>query len=222
MSQEYVQPVYGRDGFNCPHCGAYAHQTWFYSAYANLQSGGQTQIPNLATSMCERPSCRRFALWHERQLIHPLVLTAPPPNPDMPDHIKALFEEARAVSLFSPRAAAALLRVAVEQLTEHLGERTGRLNDRIGRLVQRGLPRSVQQSLDAVRVIGNDAVHATNAIQLNDQPDTAAALFRLVNLIVDRLIREEAEANSVYALLSENQRADIDRRDNRQDQKATE
>ena len=28
MGNEYVYPKYSLDGFNCPHCHAYAHQCW--------------------------------------------------------------------------------------------------------------------------------------------------------------------------------------------------
>jgi len=53
-------------------------------------------------------------------MIHPRKLTAPIPHSDMPDDVKEIYEEARNISDISPRAAAALLRVALEKLTFHL------------------------------------------------------------------------------------------------------
>ncbi|MBQ7074264.1 hypothetical protein IJM86_04305 [bacterium] len=53
-------------------------------------------------------------------MIRPNVSPAPLPNEDMPSDVKEIYEEARQVSAFSPRAAAALLRVSLEKLTANL------------------------------------------------------------------------------------------------------
>jgi hypothetical protein len=66
--------------------------------------------------------------------------------------------------------------------------------------VKKGLLPSVQQALDVVRVIGNNAVHP-GQIDLRDDMQTAAVLFRLVNLITDQLITAPKEAAAIYGAL---------------------
>jgi len=53
--------------------------------------------------------------------------------------------------------------------------------------VSKGLDPLVQQALDIVRVIGNEAVHP-GVMDLKDDRETAATLFGLVNAIADQMI----------------------------------
>ena len=82
----------------------------------------------------------------------------------------------------------------------------------IKELVSKGLPSAVQKSLDAVRVIGNEAVHP-GQIDLRDDVETAQVLFKLVNLIAEKMITEPKEVESIYASLPESKRQQIERRD---------
>jgi hypothetical protein len=70
----------------------------------------------------------------------------------------------------------------------------------------------VQKALDTVRVIGNDAVHP-GTIDLRDDPATATALFKLVNIIVEKMISEPREIEDLYAGLPEAKREAIEQRD---------
>lgn len=130
----------------------------------------------------------------------------------MPEDIARDFEEARQVCNSSPRAAAALLRLCVQKICNHLLGKPGKIDDQIGELVKRGLPQRAQQALDSVRVIGNESVHP-GTMDLNDTPEIAQALFRLVNLIIQDCISAPKEAEAVYALLPEGKRQGIERRD---------
>ena len=131
----------------------------------------------------------------------------------MPDNVKTDFTEARNVLNASPRAAAALLRLALEKLIMvELGVRGKDLNDAIGTLVKEGLPDKAQKALDSVRVIGNEAVHP-GQIDLSDNVETATTLFRLLNWIVDGMITRPRKIDEIYESLPQSKKEAIERRD---------
>ena len=68
----------------------------------------------LSTSKCDH--CGKYSVWVEEELIYPRTLWMPEPAEDMPDKVKQIYNEAREIEQASPRAAAALLRVALEEL----------------------------------------------------------------------------------------------------------
>lgn len=76
------------------------------------------------------------------------------------------------------------------------------------------LPARVQQALDVVRVVGNNAVHP-GQIDFDDEDnaDVAAALFDLTNLIVDKMITEPRTVEELYARLPQGALEAIVRRD---------
>lgn len=108
--------------------------------------------------------------------------------------------EARAIEAQSPRAAAALLRLIIQKLCKHFGEPGKDINADIGRLVQKGLPKQLQEALDVVRVVGNEAVHP-GEVDLEDNPEIVYTLFRLVNLIVEKMITEPKQYSDLYQSL---------------------
>jgi hypothetical protein len=207
MPSEYVAPSFQSDGFHCPHCGVYAHQRW---GHAVGQGAGLGVIQEAMVSKCGR--CQQHAFWVNGQLVHPPVLVAPEPHDDLPDPALTAYREARSIARLSPRAAAALLRLAIQLLVPELGATSDNLNAAIGELVKTGLSPTIQQSLDAVRVIGNNAVHP-GQIDVNDDPEIALALFDLVNLIVQTMITDPRAAKALYDRLPPTVRNAIDQRD---------
>ena len=150
------------------------------------------------------------------RVVYPRVSQAPRAHADMPDEVAADYNEARDIAARSPRGACALLRLALQKLCIELGQPGKNLNDDIGALVRdRGLPARVQQALDALRVIPNNAVHP-GELDLRDDQETAQALFKTLNVIVEQLLTSEKETDALYAMLPERAREAIDRRDGKQ------
>jgi polyhydroxyalkanoate synthesis regulator phasin len=130
----------------------------------------------------------------------------------MPPECLKDYEEARRVLPESVRAAAALLRLAVQKLCKELGQKGENLNDDIGNLVKNGLDQRIQQALDIVRVTGNNAVHP-GEMNLEDSPEVVEELFKLVNMIVDEMITKPRELADLYKKLPEGAREAVAKRD---------
>jgi Domain of unknown function (DUF4145) len=159
----------------------------------------KTQVNNLWVSECF--SCRRLAVWVHERLLYPTSPTGGvEANEDMPPEIMRDFNEAREIAVASPRGAAALLRLCIQKLCVHFGEPGKDLNTDIGSLVKKGLDVRIQRALDVVRVIGNEAVHP-GSLDLKDDRDTANELFKVVNLIVERMITQEKHVAEMYSTL---------------------
>ena len=207
----YVPPSFKVSAFNCPYCHSYANQRWGHPDRV-VETSNYGNAQGFAIARCDR--CKEFSVWIKEQLIYPPSLTAPDPNEDLPEDVKADFEEARQIAVQSPRGAAALLRLVLQKMCEHLGESGKNLNDDIASLVRKGLSPKIQQALDTVRVVGNNAVHP-GQIDIRDDIDTANGLFSLVNLIAEVLITQPKHVETMYSsLVPEPQKEAIKKRDN--------
>ncbi len=134
------------------------------------------------------------------------------PNLDLDDEIQSYYLEARDILAKSPRGAAALLRLCVQLVCKQLGENGRNIDSDIASLVRKGLPARVQQALDIVRVVGNNAVHP-GQIDFDDDPAIAMQLFILVNVIADVMITEPKRIEALYQSLPATARDAIERRD---------
>ena len=131
----------------------------------------------------------------------------------MPESVKQLYNEAGSIYSKSPRAACALLRLAIDRLCNELGETDRDINKNIGALVDKGLPKFVQQVLDVVRVVGNKAVHPGQIEFDVDDKGTATMLMHLINVIVTWMVTEQNKIDSLYQGLPESVRESIEKRD---------
>lgn len=144
-------------------------------------------------------------------MCYPNTGNAPQPNTEMPDSVRRCYAEASEIVSRSPRAAAALLRLGIQLLCMELGEKGKNINDDIASLVKKGLPIIVQQSLDVVRVTGNDAVHP-GTIDTDDQ-QVVETLFDLSNIIVEYMIAMPKRVSGLYGNLPPASLDGIQRRD---------
>ncbi|MFT4954109.1 MAG: hypothetical protein ACI8U3_000477 [Brevundimonas sp.] len=167
-------------------------------------------MPNISLSECF--SCKQTAVWLKNKLIFPNNEFALEANDDLPADIKRDFEEAVSIVGNSPRGAAALLRLCIQKICVELDQPGKNLNADIAALVKLGLSKRVQQALDLVRVVGNDAVHP-GTIDLRDDEATARQLFILVNLIADSMISQPAQVDRMYKNLPQEKLAQIEMRD---------
>jgi hypothetical protein len=209
---KYVAPALQAKAFTCPMCGAYAEMKWGQASLG-------TRMAPVFVATCM--ACRFCSWWLQSevedgvataQMMWPANVTAPLAHPDLYPDLRADFEEARSISKASPRGAAALLRLVIEKLVRELGAEGDNINAMIGDLVRKGLPVQVQQALDSVSVIGNNAVHAGKMDQA-DVEGTANRLFGLVNIIVEQQITQPKTIAELFGTLPEGARKGIEKRD---------
>ena len=217
-NDEIVLPEYGKSAFNCPHCGAYADQFWSLLSAKGYHDGAllntaplKEDFNQFAVSKCRK--CERASIWIEEELEYPKRLTVSRPNKDLPEDIKKDYLEAASILQDSPRGAAALLRLCIQKLCKHLGQKGENINDDTKSLVEQGLPSDVQKAMDILRVTGNDAVHP-GKLNLNDNPEIAYKLFKLVNFVAEKMITEPRELSEFYdEVIPEKAREAIKKRD---------
>src|SRR5271165_556534 len=139
----FTPPAHKANGFNCPHsnCRAYADQYWG-AVTVQLDRRGNYTAQGLEIALCAR--CQKESIWLQGLMVFPLTSNAPPSNKDLPPDILTDHNEASAILAHSPRGAAALLRLCIQKLCQHLGEPGKDLNADIGSLVKKGLPPGVQ------------------------------------------------------------------------------
>jgi len=70
----------------------------------------------------------------------------------------------------------------------------------------------VQKALDAVRVIGNNAVHP-GEMDVRDDPTVAESLFDMVNMIGDTMITQPRKVDAIYIKLPVQDKEHIEHRD---------
>ncbi len=208
MRVKYFPPKYDEKQFHCIHCGVFAQQRW-YDTWINKVNRIQT---GMRVSECTH--CGKWAFWFEERMVVPADVPVEPPHNDLPDDCKKYYTEAMNVFGQSPRSAAALLRLCIQNLMPHLGQSGKNVNDDIGSLVTAGLPVLVQKGLDFCRVVGNHAVHP-GEIELEDTPEVALSLFNMINFIVEDRITRPREIETLYNQLPESNRKAIEERDAR-------
>lgn len=220
MKSDYYPPTLGKEQFHCPHCNVYSKQR-----YAHLYAinnfpwasvvDGKSQINEhlpreWVVTKCEH--CSNHAIWNGENILYPKKMHVARPNGDLAEEIQADYLEAAHVLDDSPRAAAALLRLALQKLCKQLNEKGENINEDIKSLVSKGLNPLVQKSLDALRITGNNAVHP-GEINLTEEPQRVVKLFELINFIASKMITEPKEIEGFYGQLPDDALQAIERRD---------
>ncbi|WP_440767487.1 DUF4145 domain-containing protein [Natronorubrum sp. DTA7] len=208
MASDYTPPEFGESKFNCPHCGTYAHHSWDRMAFNNYTT-------SFFMSKCV--SCDDNTIWKKSQnptMYYPKSSSAPLPHNQMPKDVRRDYVEAREIVNDSPRAAAALLRLAIQRLLEnHLETPGDGIFHDIGYLVEENeIHPTVRKMLDAVRITGNNSVHP-GEMNMDDDSETAIALFKLINYIVDGTIGREKEVEEFWNTLPEEEKEWVEDRD---------
>jgi hypothetical protein len=196
----FIVPELLKTAFNCPHCGAYSKQRWrMFKFNGEIEHVEFTATPDvekneIKISVCEH--CEKGTIWVTKSIVYPNGGMNTIPHPETPEQVSSIIKEASLIASNSPRGAAALLRLALQVLLTELGQEGKNINDDIGNLVRNGLPVPIQQALDVVRVIGNNAVHPGKID--TDNIETVQHLFHIINSIVEIMIATPNRTKKLY------------------------
>ena len=164
-----------------------------------LEGGSDDPGETLSLGTCER--CSRFSLWIDGEMIYHPSADLSIPRMEMPEEVRGIYLEARRTLDASPRAASALLRLAIRGLIAYLGE-TDDIAENLKYLKKQGLDDKIQVALRRVRMVGEDAVEP-GLIDSGDGEETARALFEILNLIVDALLVQPRRVDEMLGKLPE-------------------
>lgn len=214
-------PAFNATSFDCPHCGAHAQQTWYFTGQA--ESHDDAIDARLAVAVCF--ACGGRTVWRTfttygfgrgvdaHEMIHPARRhEGPAPHADLPESLVPIYEEARGCLGVSPRAASALVRLTLEGALTDLYADAGNLNDMIGAAAAAGLPETVVNAMDVLRFSGNQSIHE---LRSDDTAETATALFAILNIVIERLVTQPRQIAELHAAMPDGVRERIERRNAR-------
>src|SRR3989344_5602104 len=133
-------------------------------------------LPEHAKGQFHCQHCGKKIIWLDNEIVYPKKMVVDLPNDDLSDEIKKDYLESAIIFNDSVRSSAALLRLALQKLCKQLGEKGDNINADIKNLVKKGLNSQIQQSLDILRITGNNAVHP-GEINVEERPELVLKLF---------------------------------------------
>ncbi|MFT8610951.1 MAG: DUF4145 domain-containing protein [Liquorilactobacillus nagelii] len=207
--------------FRCLSC----NQTSFWmTTYHNVKSGTRLNSgcvwENANRVVKKRGSSLDNSVIDKQILLYPEnAIGIPPANKDLSDKVKSIYQEAASISNKSPRAAAALLRLALETFLKNDLKAPGEtVNKKIANLYKQGIPENLEKIMDIIRITGNDAVHDGNIAVLDtegkDNANTVKVLFEFINYLAQEKISMPNKLNQITSNFSEGQKRSIEQRRN--------
>ncbi len=218
MNNKFVIAELEKEGFTCPNCTAYSNHDWTFCSVNETEGRFCHKIYNSDVVenlyLCKCQHCGYISFWYKNKLIWPLASSVEAPIEEMDKDIKELYNEARDIIESSPKGSCAILRLALQKLCNRLAdqEENKKIDGAIKKLVEKGLPTTIQKAMDTIRIVGDEAVHP-GEININDNKDLAIAMFRLLNMIVEKMIVEPKQIDDLYNLMPKNKLEGIGNRD---------
>lgn len=226
-TKQNISPRFEWTAFVCPHCWDLTSHEWaklenlhhpedyteyngeYWDSYYSFHKSTCKECEWICLRYCEEflPRLGGGEERIEEKMIFPWWCNEStiPAHPDMPKEIKKDYAEAAAILDNSPRWSCAILRLALEKLLDTIIEKKGQdkkdINKSIAYLIWEGvLSERLSKMMDAVRVIGNWAIHPW-VLDLKDTKQTALKLFSIFNYIVEELISRPKREEELFWMI---------------------
>lgn len=198
MKTDEKKPAHLKSSFECPFCGVYASQKW-WDIYAEKNTDECFSL--LDHMLCKCLHCYQKSIWYKENMVLPPIGEVPPPNQDLRDDIKEDYNEARNILDYSPRAACAILRLALDKLMTQVGFDKHISTKKRKGSIKNDLDNLLGKTLDKLRVKGKTQVE-TGKIDDTDDKAVAMGLFELINLITELEISQSTKIKKLNELVS--------------------
>ncbi|KOS71698.1 hypothetical protein AEA09_01550 [Lysinibacillus contaminans] len=154
--------------------------------------------PNIRLSICVCKECGGYWIWENNNIISTQYVKVNNPHLELPSISKELYNDARKIYKLTPRAAAPLLRLAIQELLVHLNLdiHKGTLASMIVELSEKqraGLidcPQYIIDGLLKTCVLENDGF-ASGEVNIYENEENIIILFELINEIAAELIERK-------------------------------
>jgi hypothetical protein len=179
----------------------------------------KVKLLNLHVSRCY--NCKGFTVWVRDRLVFPIKGNEPldiieadfrqveedvqeleDNVPESDEHVQASveeveeasedFEEAAAILNKSPRGAAALIRICIQNMMPLMKETGKNLDENISSLVRKGLEVEIQQAMDVLQVIRRNPGQDSD-VDLRDETAIATRMLESLNEILERRMLKNRE-----------------------------
>jgi hypothetical protein len=160
----------------------------------------KVKLLNLHVSRCY--NCKGFTVWVRDRLVFPVRGDEPPDvvevdfeevaedvhvqdNAEDVEEVSEDFEEAAAILNKYPRAAAALIRICIQNMMPLLKQTGKNLDENISSLLRKGLEVQIQQAMDVLQVIRRNPGQESH-VDLRDETAIATRMFESLKEILER------------------------------------
>ena len=211
--------MFGEERFICPICKIGSGHRWFkiirnnnvirVAEVDNISISVHDNEGQFAMSLCQL--CLGASIWLMGNLIYPKTDSLiDPPNEDMPDNIKTIYQEAREVFQISPRSSSALLRLSLEGILHDQDYNKGNLQDKILQLCRdKNNPKELILAAEVIRHYGNSSAHS-GFINLNENLETAEELFMVLNIVADYIYTRPKKLDELLEKVPQSKRDKIE------------
>lgn len=146
----------------CPHCNTANRFEWVHNerkenCTAELLINGSDDRKSILR-MCRCTNCGEITIFFEEKMIYPLGSARPLCPTEVPEDIAGDYKEACLVEPLSEKAAAALARRCLQNMLHDIGISKKNLYEEIAEAMKT-LPSHLKEAIDAIRNVGNIAVH---------------------------------------------------------------
>ena len=198
MANQKEKPAHLETAFKCPICGVYSSQKWC-EMYAEENTDDFFHLGKYM--LCTCLYCNQKSIWYKKNMVLPPIGEVPPPNHDLRDDIKEDYNEARNILVYSPRAACAILRLAIDKLMTQVGFDKYQVTKNKKDSGENNLNNKLGRTLERLSMKGKTQIEA-GKIDSTDDKAVAMGLFELINLITELKISQSNKINQLNELVS--------------------